>query len=497
MKNIKIKSCVLFAVCVALMGSSDVQAQSNFEGLGKWVPSSANCLVMVNSEDVFASAIAKAQNWGKDRSAAFRSGASFFPPTTQRILMASQIDFQYMDSSWLAGVFRKKGDAINIVEVSKRIKGNIETIANKQALLLPNHSYLVQIDDQTLVTMTPADRQRTTRWINDKLMGELDVSPYLEQAVKFADQNAQVIVAFDLQGVIGDKDLLKRLRDSKAVNEASVEMHAKTLSMIRGLTLGVTVNDKITGSVKIDFKESPGSLLPVAKDILIAALKKNGMMIDDIESWMVSAGPKEIRLSGSLSPEGLSQIGSLIHQPLIDDFTGAGDEGSLGAVDTKANTATKSLQYFGDIQHVLTMIRRKDLGQLNTYSKWFSRYSRQLDAIPILGVDPVMVDYGTYVANSFRDVSGGLNADDLSRSKSVASQGFSGPGSRSFNYGYGYGTVSSRQYTRNSRRSAGAISTQSGANNAKNIMRELEAETAKVSRAMTEKYQIQFPITIK
>ncbi len=497
MKNTKFQFCILFALCSSLLSFSDVRAQSNFEELGKWVPSSANCLVMVQAEEIFGSAIAKQEDWGKNRSNAFRSGASFFPPTTQRLLIASQIDFEFMESVWLAGVFRNKGPAINIVDVSKRVQGNIETIANKSALLLPNQSFLVQIDDSTLVTMTPADRQRTTRWVTDKLRGEINVSPYLEQAVKFADQNAQVIVAFDLGGVIGESAIVKRLKDSKVVSESSVEMHAKTLASLTGLTLGVTVRDKITGSIKIDFKENPGSLLPVAKDILIAALKKNGLMIDDIGSWMVSAGPNEIRLTGSLSSEGLRQIGSLIHQPLIDDFTGAGDEGSLGAQDPAANMATKSLQYFGDVQSVLEMIRRKDLGQLNSYSKWFDRYSRQLDAISILGVDPVMVDYGTYVANAFRDVSGGLNSSDLARTKSVQEQGFSGPGSQTFNYGYGYGTISSRQYTRNSRRAASEIATQAGANDAKDIMREIEAETAKVSRAMTEKYQIEFPISTK
>ena len=217
------------------------------------------------------------------------------------------------------------------------------------------------------------------------------------------------------------------------------------------------------------------------------------MMIDDIESWTVTTGPTEIRLSGPLSSEGLRQIGGLIHQPLHDDFTGAGSS-SLGDAP-EANMATKTLQYWGDVQHVVKMIRRKDVSQLNTYSKWFNRYAREIDGISVLGVDPVMVDYGTYVANTFRDVSGGLDDSDLSRARNIASQGFSGPGSRSFNYGYGYGTISSRNYTRNSRRTAGTISTMAGKDNAMKVLRELASESAKVSRAMTEKYQMNFPLS--
>lgn len=496
MNNTKIRICLLLALCVALMGVTNLHAQSQFQKSAKWVPSTANCLVMVQAAKIYDSPIAKREGWAKDRSAAFRSGASFFPPSTVRLLIASQIDFEFMESVYNVGVFEKKGDAINIVEISKRITGDIETIGNKQALLLPNHSYLVQIDNSTLVSMTPANRQHTTRWINNKQSGVTNVSPYLSEAIKFADQNAQIIVAFDLAGVISEQEIAKRLKESGAVSKATIDETAKTLASITGLTLGVTVRDKVSGSIKIDFNENPNSLLPVAKDILIAALKKNGMMIDDMDSWNVSPGPNEIFLKGTLSPEGLRQIGSLIHQPIADDFTGSGGSGSSETAP-EANMATKSLQYFGDVQHVLTMIRRKDLGQLDSYSKWFSRYARELDSISILGVDPVMVAYGTYVANSFRDVSGGLNADNLAKDKSVASQGFSGPGSRSFSYGYGYGTVNGRNYTRNSRRSAGAIATEAGANSAKTIMRELENKTSEVSRAMTEKYQIQFPVQVK
>lgn len=493
MKNTRIRFFFLLAFCAAMLNVGTAEAQPDFQKSAKWVPSSANCLVMVQAEKIFDSPIAQAENWSRDRSAAFRSGASFLPPSTVRLLIASQIDFEFMESVYNVGVFEKKGKAIDIIEVSKRITGDIEKIGDKDALKLPNESYLVQIDDKTLVSMTPANRQLTSRWISSKIASETSVSPYLSEAIQFADQNAQIIVAFDLANVISEQEIAKRLSESTVVKN-TVEETAKALSTIKGLTLGVTVRDKITGSIKIDFNENPNSLLPVAKDILMAALSKNGLMIDDIKSWNVMPGDNQIRLSGPLSSEGLSQIGSLIHQPIHDDFSGASQLAGSGE-DPSANTATRTLQYFGDVQHVLEMIRRKDLGQLDTYSKWFSRYARQIDGISSLGVDPVMVDYGTYIANAFRDVSGGMNTANLEKNKNVAAQGFSGPGSRSWNYGYGYGTINSRRYTRNSRRSASAIGTEAGANEAKDIMREIDSETAKVSRAMSEKYQIEFEIS--
>ena len=490
MKIFRIQFCLILALVVSLASVSNVHAQ--FEKSAKWVPEAANVLVMIQAEKILDSAIGKREKWKGDRSKAFRSGAAFFPPTTRRILMASQIDFEFMESVFHVGVFEKKGSDIDILEVSKRIKGNIETIDGQQALVLPNNSYLVQIAADTLLSMTPANRQLVTRLLRKKMAGAMSISPYLTQAVKYADQNAQVIVAFDLGGVLTEAEIAKRLTENNTIGAALIDQAAKTLNSIQGVTLGVNVRDKISGAINVDFSQDPTNLTPSAKKILIAALKKNGLMIDDIESWNTTIKDNQIRIAGDLSTEGLRQIGSLIHQPLIDDLSGASDSASIGAGEPQVDTLTRTKQYFGDVQHVFEMLRRKDVEQLDTYMKWFNRYSRDIDGISVIGVDPAMVAYGTYVADSFRDISGILSGANLEKNRGVAAQGFSGPGSRTWNYGYGYGTISSRQYTRNSRRTASALGTEKGKDAAMVVVREVESETAKIRKAMSDKYQTDF-----
>ena len=489
MKNIITQTCYLFSLVLVVSLMSATSAQAQFEKDAKWIPESANCVVMVQSRKILDSQIGKMEKWASDQSKRFRSGAAFIPPSVDRFLIASQVDFDFLESVFHVGVFVNKGPAIDMVNVSKRIKGNIETIADKDALVLPNNTYLVQIDNSTLVSMTPSNRQLTTRLLQKKMSGSMNVSPYLTEAVKFADSNADVIVAFDLNGVLNPEEIAKRLTDSGAVDASVAEIHAKTLSTIRGLTLGVTVRDKISGSIKVDFTDSPADLAAVAPKILITALEKNGLMIDDFKQWTQSVSGNQIRFNGPMTSEGLRQVGSLIHQPIANDFV-SDSSGSGGVPEVDMLTRTK--QYFGDVEHVFEMIQRKDLEQLNTYSKWFSRYARDIDGLSVLGVDPAMAAYGTYVSNAFRDISGGLDSSYLDRNKSVAAQGFSGPGGGRFNYGYGYGTLNGRNYTRNARRAAGSIKTAEGANDAKTVMREIEGETAKVRKAMSEKYNTNF-----
>ena len=53
----------------------------------------------------------------------------------------------------------------------------------------------------------------------------------------------------------------KRLVESGAVLEVSAAAVTKTLSNLRGVTLGVTVNDRISGAIKIDFSSDPSKAL--------------------------------------------------------------------------------------------------------------------------------------------------------------------------------------------------------------------------------------------
>lgn len=488
--NIRNLFFTLAIFCAAMISVPNAQAQ--FENDAKWIPESANCVVMVQARRLLDSELGKKENWRKDRHQAFRSGASFIPTSVDRFMMASQIDYEFLESVFHVGVFVNKGPAINMVEVSKKIPGNLETIAGKNAIVLPNNSYLVRVEDSVLVSMTPSNRQMTTRLIRKKATGKMNVSPYLAQAVKFADNNADIIVAFDLDGVMNKDEVIEHLKREAAIDESVVEVYADTISGLQGMTLGVTVRDKISGSIKLDFNGSAAGLAKVGPKIMQAALENNGLMIDDFKNWSMTVNGNQIRFSGPMTSEGLGQVGHLIHQPINNDIVGMGGEGSSSTDVPESDMKTRTKQYFGDVNHVLEMIRRKDLEQLNTYSKWFSRYARDIDGISTIGVDPAMVAYGTYVADAFRDISGGLDASYLDRNKSVQAQGFSGPGSNTFTYGYGYGTIYGRNVTRNRRRAAGQIKTDEGANKAKDVMREIDSETANIRRAMTEKYQIEF-----
>ena len=498
MNKIKQVRWMMLAIPAAMIFSMSADAQ--FEDAAKWVPQSANTLVLVRTQEIFKSEIAQKQYWQAKKSQAFNAGASFLPPDTKRLLLAAQMDFEHMEPIWEVSVFEKAGDALNIVDVSERVKGNLDSINGNPAIVLPNDAFLVKVNDSTLAAMTPANRQMTSRWVQSSKAGRMNLSPYLTQAVNFADDNADIIVAFDFHDVVSHKELKKRLENSDVCKDEDLDGICDTLMTIQGITLGITINDKITGAFKMDFTGSPATLAASGKDILLAALKRNGLMIDDFDSWDMQVKPKELLMTGALTSQGMRQIGSLIEHPLVVDFAGSGGAGSG---DTEVDMKTRSLQYFTNVAQLTHELDNRNYKSMSTYAKWYDKYARQIDKLSVLNVDPAVVDYGQYVASSFRDISGSLL--DSNYQKNVDQQQFSDTEpygyqwSGAYNTGYygRWGRYSGKynsmynQNTRN-RQIAGGRAFEAGENRAKAIVREIDAETSKVRNAMSKKYDTNF-----
>ena len=471
---------------VSLFMGSAVHGQ--FEMSARLVPDTANAIVMVRAEKIMNSPIAKKERWKTERIKAFKSGAAFLPPTTKSFLLASQIDYEFMEPIWQVSVFEDSNKAIDIVKVSERLRGSIEEIGGKRALVLPNDAYVVQMDSGTIASMSPANRQVTTRWLKSRSSSVLSVSPYLKSAIEFADQNSDIIVAFDLEGVVGAERIRDKVESSGLVGADDLEAVCDCLSDVEGVTLGITINDKINGAIKVDFTSLPRGMDSYGKKLLLEAIGNNGYMIDDFKDWEPSVKGNQFVLRGQLSNMGLRQIGSLIEHPLTIEFE-SGGYSTAGGSDMK----TRSLQYFQAVNQLVDELRSKEAKALRTYAKWFDKYARKIDGISVLNVDPAVQGHGRFVSDKFLEISGilyGANLEKIQGQQQFSDYG----GAYSSGYDYGVGRSRTTYYFNNQRNrtQAAGQAKEKGANLAREVMREVTAETAQVRSDMTNKYGINF-----
>lgn len=473
--------------CVALLGLALLvtPAQAQFDQAARWVPAGANVIALVRGEDILESEYAVANKLRAERTRAFKSGAAFLPPSTERLLLAAQMDFEFQEPAWQVTVFENSKPTIDIIELSKRVNGSIENISGNDAVVLPGDVYAVKIDDKTLVSMYPANRQVTSRWIRENKRSGSKLSPYLAEAIRYADNNAQVMIAFDLQDVVSHEAIKERLKNTALFPGQAVDDACGVLCSIRGLQFGITINDRVNGAIKIDFDENLTPIADQAKDLLILALERNGLMIEDFRDWTATVNAKQITLAGQLSETGLRQVASFIEQPLVMDY--ASDYENEGP-DMK----TRTLQYMSAVTGIVDSMQNKDEKGLQTHSKWLEKYAQQIDKLPIANVDPAALEYGQFVSTSFRDISADLMGVQLETMQNRASV----PDNYSETY-YGWGGRYANYYYMNDYKTRNqARATSQGQLKGQSLAQQQMAQVAKatvdVRRDLSLKYEIEF-----
>lgn len=475
---------VAWWIGMTLVALSPTVGRCQFDADLVWIPSDANTLVMVNHDKLIASPLAQKDNWASRGQQIFEAGESIVPPGIDRVTIASQIDFEFMHGLWTVCVFSNQADRVGLQQVSKRVGRRIEKLGDRPALVLPNDTFLVQLDATTIGAMAPANRQSVARWAQTGGSGLQGVSPYLKDAAKFADKNAHVIIAFDLTDVISPEDAVARLQKYESVKADDAEGLAADLAKLRGITLGLTARDKVIGSLKLDFAPGTTHLAKIDKALLLEALERNGVMIDDVSNWEVTVKPNQILLSGNLSSAGMRMLNTLVSQPVLAEFLVPDDSSK------ESNPQDRTKVYLSAIRDMFAELQEKQQSknQLKSYALWFERYARKVDDLSAANVDAEVLKLGTDVATQFREISQLLRNAELRRKARAT-----GSAQDSFDsYSDYYGSSTSRYDNSPARRAIRVEEFANAESQAREMIGNLENQIGQIRRSMSAKYGSQF-----
>lgn len=500
-------------VCAAVIGLLTSSASAQFAKLVKRVPSSANTIILLNADKVFSSEVALREGWRTDFQKAIEAGMVHLPADTQQYILAAQTDFEYMQPVWQVGLLTTKTQH-DLAEVVKKRNGTCDTVAGKSAVLLPDDSYVVQFDPRTIGALTPAGRQAVSRWISETEKIEPSFSPYIQEAISYCEKGGtEVIMAMDLADVVDPATVAEKLKASEVVTKAGLDAAAAAdvLCSLRGVMLGVTFGEKPFGSIKVDFGKDLGPLKDVGPALLLDVLAQRGAMIDDFSSWKSKTDGKQIVLSGNLSATGMRKVFSLIDAPTAAEAIAetSGEPAQSASDQEPAVVATQ--KYFASVNQYFEDLRDKEPQRIAQYGVWFDKYARKIDQLPMVNVDPAMLDYGAYVSQQFRNAGAAIQGIGVRKRvrqvQSVNSAG--GPGYYGDNYDGGYYHGDNYYYGANGYMRGNAVQSglrqqqnirtqvnveekAMGVSAAKAIVSELENATRELRRQMTEKYNVEF-----
>ncbi len=492
-----------------LTGFLPTNAEAQFGGLLPRVPPRANAIVVLNVEKILQSPLSQRDNWAADRQQAHASGLTMLPLDANQFVMAAQFDYEFMQPTWEVALLNLQDD-VSTVEIAAARNGQVDRIADRNAVILPTDACLVQLAKTTVGVMRPANRQNVANWLRqtDSTGAQPDLSPYLSESVNFAVKGGTpIIMAMDLHDVISPEMVVARIDKMESLKGVEIDARqvAEAVSSVRGIALGITVNERIVGRIKVDFEQDVSALAKVAKPLLLEVMANQSAMIDDFEQWEPRVSAKQISIGGTLSASALQRISSLFAAP--PKLTGSAPAtANSGGQDSDSLKKLASQQYFKSVVGLVDDLRQKpDTTGVKTMGQvgiWFGKYARRIDELPILNVDPDLLDYGAFVASALRQAESTLRGSGgRARVASLnvptqydVSGAYRGGYGRWGAYG-GYGAVTYQEDLRAMQQARTQIRTEervSSSASARDIIQQVNEATADVRRAMTQKYQAEF-----
>lgn len=477
--------------------------------MAKMLPGSINSIMVVNAQRIRSSEIAKKDSWDT-HAGEVASGLIFIPADANRVVMGAVMDYDTFDARETAVLVEM--DQTPPLDVIRSVTdGTIDEIAGMKIVETPQDHYVARLDDHLIAGLRPALRPYFSRWLTSlKKRESIRVPDYLEQGINYAEElGTEVIVAFNLGSVVSPTRVLDEIQDNEQVRQASLDVKqvARQVASVKGMTLGITVRDKIYGSLKFDFSEDISSLKPLARQLVSGICERTGIHLSEFDEWNVTSDAHTVKISGDMSTESFRKIMSIVDAPHshTTDYATHDEMKTENATDPMYVTK----KYFDSVNSLVDQIAPK-LSPASTYTQnanWLRKYADKIDSMGTLNVDEDMIAYGNFVSQTFRDASllmiDSRENTKITQEKLMASGARSGGGrsgwggGSGYRGGYRYGRWGGQRGLTGGdgsrlRRSARNKTQAEVVKSVSDSFDQIATQQRDVRQAMTEKYQTQF-----
>jgi hypothetical protein len=259
---------------------------------------------------------------------------------------------------------------------------------------------------------------------------------------------------------------------------------------MQGIRLEITVDKDVTGRGIVDFDRDASGLNAAAKSIMLGVLNTTGFRIDDIEQWDFAAAGKQVTMQGKLSTPALRKLLSIVQSP-IPAVTTVAQKTSADSVP--ANPAEASQRYYKVICANLDNFRPGT--SASETASWARAAAKRIEQLPILNVDPQLVEWGNMVSLKLKQAGAGMAVAQTQMQSRVA--GVMDPTYDAYYYDND-GTYHTQQRTgemenaAKQRRQVALEQKAQAQEQAMRVVNEIAETRPAIRAAMVEKYKVEF-----
>lgn len=477
-------------------------AAAQMDKLAERLPSGGNAVMTIDVARLIESPLGKQLQLQSKLISGYADRPLAIPGTAKRVVVGAAVHPTGMASVWQASLIELSGTP-RLEPMLQAQGGFLDQIEGRKVAWTPRDIFYIQFDDTTLGVLRPAQRQFARHWLLSP-SGKV-LTPYLFGAVSGAGDAASVF-AVDLNGAVSVPMLRYALGLGQFPSlEQFQENQGKLLAAIasvQGMKISVRATDKLEAQWVIDFDGDVTALGDQAKAFVSDVLTAADLYEDNIEQWSFKAAGKQIIGTGSMSPESLNRLLALLSPgdatPAATSAAAppAADGARPAAADGAArNPAEASRQYYRAVARILDGVSPKPSPRQS--ASWLLAQARIIRQLPVLDVDPALIEWGNTVADTFVRVGQELAAGQ--QRAQVAALGVQTPTAVTTWTDHSEGSTSDSPETRAAFRNAQQQRRQvaqqergAAAERAFAVFNDVLSTRGRIRAEMTQKYGIEF-----
>ncbi|EMI55188.1 putative secreted protein [Rhodopirellula sallentina SM41] len=409
------------------------------------------------------------------------------------IWLISDLDLSSLRPRWEAGYAMMKS-APDAEKIASATGGYVDSIIGTPVVWSPRQSYLVPLEDNRLGFLRPANRSLLSRWIQSD--ADISDSSYLAALSKQPESYLSFMIAADVRNLISPVPLAEKLKKFTSLKSNQPDSVASTLASVKGFSVIIGRDSLGQCIFTIDFEKSPASLKTIANELLAEILERNGTAAPEVLSWEVKSEGNQLAFKGAITE---ASLGGLLNIFTLSTEANNISNQMIKLSDSPGSAAEQvaytTKHYFDEVNKTIEQVRKHKSQTTGGLAKWNDQQARKLDAMGTLNVDPVMVQYGSDVAELLRGNALNVRSTNIQAGKAKASQGLSSGSyygyGRGYGYGYGYG-YSDPNSSADYQRVTDAYARGTAYADFRGVLSQIDKMTASMRRQMTDKYKMQF-----
>jgi hypothetical protein len=379
-------------------------AMAQMEKLAERLPPGATAVMTIDVAKLIQSPIGKKLELQSKLVSGYADRPLAVPGSAKAVAVGAAVHPTGMQSIWQAAVIELPSTP-RLEPMLQAQGGFLDQIDGRKVAWTPRDIFYIQLDDNTLGVLRPAQRQFAKHWISSP-SGKV-LTPYLFGAVSGGGDAASVF-AVDLNGAVGVAALryalsMGQFQSLEQIQEGQDKLIA-ALTSVKGMKINVRATDKLEAQWLIDFDADVSALGSQVKPFIADALTAADLYEADAEQWDFKVSGKQIVGTGTMSPEGLNRLLMLLSPgdaaPATTIAQVAPDGARPAGESTSArNPAEASRQYYRAVAKILDGVSPKPSPRQS--ATWLVTQSRLIRQLPVLDVDPALIEWGNSVADTF------------------------------------------------------------------------------------------------